>query len=586
MTTIEKLVLTNYKAFGTFTINFKGSAFIVGPNNAGKTTIIQALRACAGMLNFSSRKKAFNNTLGGIMKMNSYSFPKDNFSIIGENIRHEFRSVETKIELTFSNGASLTAIWPIDSDGNGGEPYFFLLDSTGKYINNPNKVREIFPPIGIVPTLMPIEQIERVITEAYVKNSVDTRRSSRHFRNNLFLLRQGNNDYDGDYLSFLDFLKVWAPEVEIIDLVKRIAEEEPELDLFYRENISRYQKEISWIGDGMQIWLQILFHIYRLRSSPVIILDEPDVYLHADLQRRLVRLIESETEQSITATHSAEVLNEIEPSSMVWVDRTRKKAVHTPSGDLLNQFSESLGTQFNLKLARVLRTKVAIFVEGDDMKILRELAKTSGAHNIADENNITIVPLEGFSKWQSVEPFSWLIDNLLEKCVKTFVVLDKDYRSVEACLSLKNKFKKISVEVHIWKYKELENYLLDLQCLSRLTKAPVEWINANLNSIIEQMEDDVRARMEDEEIKQNKPTPQRHRVDIVRAFSKNFKTLWSDIEDRVHLCPPKDVLSELNKRLKKSKFTTTSFRALARNMRAEEIKEEMVEVFKKIESLL
>ena len=41
------------------------------------------------------------------------------------------------------------------------------------------------------------------------------------------------------------------------------------LDLFYSESGSNKPKEIFWAGDGMQIWLQLLLHVYRLRDADV-----------------------------------------------------------------------------------------------------------------------------------------------------------------------------------------------------------------------------------------------------------------------------------------------------------------------------
>ena len=65
------------------------------------------------------------------------------------------------------------------------------------------------------------------------------------------------------------------------------------LDLYYTEAGRRTEKELVWAGDGVQIWLQLLLHVFRLRERDVVVLDEPDVFLHPDLQRRLVWLLES-----------------------------------------------------------------------------------------------------------------------------------------------------------------------------------------------------------------------------------------------------------------------------------------------------
>lgn len=108
-------------------------------------------------------------------------------------------------------------------------------------------------------------------------------------------------------------------------------------------------------------------------------LDEPDVFLHPDLQRRLVRLLDSLGAQTITATHSSEVLVEAPPESVLWVDKGRKRSVAAPEAGASAGLTSALGSVFSIRLARALRVRAVIFVEGDDVKILRQLASTIGA---------------------------------------------------------------------------------------------------------------------------------------------------------------------------------------------------------------
>ncbi len=55
---IERLRLTRYKGFLDYQLRLSGSSIIVGPNNAGKTTIIAALRLCAALIAQAKRKRA------------------------------------------------------------------------------------------------------------------------------------------------------------------------------------------------------------------------------------------------------------------------------------------------------------------------------------------------------------------------------------------------------------------------------------------------------------------------------------------------------------------------------------------------
>ena len=216
-----------------------------------------------------------------------------------------------------------------------------------------NSIREVLPTVGVVPVLAPADHSEELLSEKHVRENLDGRLASRHFRNQLYLLKAEPAKALGTRLDeFKAFAEPWITELELEDLNLRRGDGKTSFDLNYREPGSRIPKEIFWTGDGMQIWLQLLLHIFRLQDRDVVVLDEPDVFLHSDLQRRLVNLLENVEAQTITATHSAEVIGEAPGEAVIWVSRKRKRAVKAPSRDVLSDLSATLGTQFNLPLAK------------------------------------------------------------------------------------------------------------------------------------------------------------------------------------------------------------------------------------------
>ncbi len=206
--------------------------------------------------------------------------------------------------------------------------------------------------------LTPVERTEAFLDDQTVRRNTSTSLASRHFRNQL--ARLGEDEFE----SYLRLVDVWAPEIRLGSLKRRVEARGVELDLFYDDPAGRVPKEICWAGDGLQIWLQILLHVHRHSDAPqdVIVLDEPDNYLHADLQRRLVRLLEESASQTVFASHSPEVLGEAEVDNVLWVDRTRSSAVTGTAG--LAASAEAVGSQFNLRMARALRARAVLFVEG------------------------------------------------------------------------------------------------------------------------------------------------------------------------------------------------------------------------------
>lgn len=405
---IQRLDLWNFKAFQRFTVRLGSSAFLVGPNNAGKSTLIAAARAAAGMLEHASRRQPTGSRAHGERRARVHSLRADQYGLVTENLRHQFRPEESVVSMrTECAGRAdsdliLTGVWP-DEDDDVPEPYFYLRRPDERPIVRPMDVREMTGTIGIVPGLYPLNRTESVLDEAYVRSNFQGRRSSQHARNQLLLIKDG-----GEFEEFTEFVTERLPEIEELSVETREGEKPGyrELDVFVRERGDRTPKELYWVGDGMQIFVQILTHLWRLRSADVVILDEPDLYLHADLQRRLVRLLDSTEAQTITATHSSEMLAEAPSESVVWVGKSRRRAVRRPQAASQEDLSTQIGSSFNLRLATALRARTVVFVEGDDMSIIRELAKTAHADHLAGERNCAVIEIGGFTNWVQVEPFS------------------------------------------------------------------------------------------------------------------------------------------------------------------------------------
>lgn len=74
----------------------------------------------------------------------------------------------------------------------------------------------------------------------------------------------------------------------------------------------RFTAEIGLMGSGLQMWLQIIWFISKSKNAKTIILDEPDVYMHPDLQRKVLEIAKQSYPQIIIATHSIEIISEAE----------------------------------------------------------------------------------------------------------------------------------------------------------------------------------------------------------------------------------------------------------------------------------
>ncbi len=571
---LDTLRLVHYKGFERFTVHFRNPSLLVGPNNAGKSTIITALRVCASLVLQARRQKAVapfrDETRQRNVRGFALSLPRIEFS--DENIRHEFREEEARLELRSKNGATLYAVWPFDSS-----PYFYVEHLDGLQPSSARATKEHFETIGVVPTLSPLEQTESPLTPERIRSHYSSRLVSRHFRNQLRLMQIESSD---DFDDTRSYILANTPEIESMELVAGQT-----LDLYFREAGARTERELCWAGDGLQIWIQVLFHIWRQRSNAIIVLDEPDVFLHPDLQRRLIRVLEEMPAQVILATHAPEMLAEASRESVIIVDRTRTRSRRISNEAVLSDLNQILGSGFNLKLARALRSRVALFVEGDDMKILKNTARIIGAVNVAKEIGLTIPPMGGASNRDLASSFGWLNEHLLDKAVQVAVFLDRDYLTDEMAHDIERKMNASDVRCHVWKRKELESYLLHPSLIARSSGAPETEVREILSAAVGNLYNTVFARSL--EVRQRQEVGEkRHAVSVNEDYLKEFADRWTDPGWALYACPAKDVLSAVSRTLQERKYKVVSARGLSNRIRAHEVPAEMRDAILDIEARL
>ena len=437
---------------------------------------------------------------------------------------------------------------------------------------NTKLVRDWYSTIGVIQTFSPVEHREQLLSEGHVQINLGTRLASRHFRNQLYYLRQSNA---GDYAQLCVFLVDSTPEIGNISLVSSMGEGDPTLTLLFEETVSRSDKEICWAGDGLQVWLQLLFHIWRQSGMSTLILDEPDVFLHPDLQRRLVHILEDLECQVVLATHAPELLAEASRETVIMIDRHRRRSRRITDDAVLSDLNAVLGSGFNLRLAKALRSRVALFVEGQDMRVLKNFARTLGARFVAQDRGLTVVPMGGASNRGVAGSFGWLNSNLLDDAVNIRMLLDRDYLSDSAVANIEEEFARAGVSAHVWERKELESYLLSPSALARLAGAEESEIVELLDEVTADLKSAVRSRYLASRVESGRGQGE-HLVSAYDRFIPEFEEKWDNGREwRLYACPAKDVLSGLNRRLQAGGRKAVTASALSSKMRADEIPPEM-----------
>jgi len=152
--TITSVRFRNFKALRQFTVSLQHMNMLVGPNNAGKSTIIGAFRVLAAAL---VRARTRNPERLSRIEKWGYPVADEAIPISMENIHTDYADVESTATFHLSNGRALTLLFPVA----GG--CFLLTDDTGKRITRTAEFKREFPvSIGFVPVLGPVEHEEEL----------------------------------------------------------------------------------------------------------------------------------------------------------------------------------------------------------------------------------------------------------------------------------------------------------------------------------------------------------------------------------------------------------------------------------------
>ena len=200
----------------------------------------------------------------------------------------------------------------------------------------------------------------------------------------------------------------------------------------------RIPREIFWAGFGFQVWCQMLTHLVQSKEKVIFLIDEPDIYLHADLQRQLISLLRNLGPDILIATHSTEIITEAEADEIVVVNKKSKHARRIKHPSELEKVFTILGSNLNPTLTQLAKSRRAVFVEGKDFQIFSKFARKLGYPRVANRSEFAVIPLEGFNPEKARNLIKG-IETTIGGKIAAGIVLDRDYKSQTECNLIKQK---------------------------------------------------------------------------------------------------------------------------------------------------
>ena len=175
MSEIAKVTFYDYKRFEKFTLNCRRANILVGPNNSGKSSLLDSFRILFGALRFARRlRPKLVITANG--EAWGYEIPDSSIPVSTAYVARNFGET-AKIEFQHKNGLKLA----IDLDADRATRLY--LDGAYRHANTGKAYFSQFPiDLVVVPTLSPLEQEERRVSPETLEKNRISRLSSRVFR--------------------------------------------------------------------------------------------------------------------------------------------------------------------------------------------------------------------------------------------------------------------------------------------------------------------------------------------------------------------------------------------------------------------
>jgi hypothetical protein len=496
-----------------------------------------------------------------------------------ENIHTDYQEVDSTATFRLSNGNELELVFPVSGS------VVLYLGRESKQVARPAEFQVHYPiMVSVVPELGPLEHEEDIVLEETVRRGLATHRASRHFRNYWRYFPEGFEEFRADLQRSWPGADIEQPRLE--------NPLDTKLTMFSREGV--YLRELYWAGFGFQVWCQLLTHLNRAQGSTLLLIDEPETYLHPVLQRQILHLLRDTESDVFIATHSSDIVAEAEPNEILIIDRERKSARRAADLTGVQSALTHIGSGRNVVLTQLARTSSALLVEGDDFAILRAIARVLTLPGLATGALIAPMPLAGFPTVERLRSICEGIRESIGPRVFIAACFDRDNRCDDEVDLLLSEFAKWVDRAHILRQHEIENYLLapDIveRALDRLSRAhhvarsSVPPANDLLMDATDSLRSEVVAARGAERSRYTRPAG----VSVLtanRAAAAEVGAAWPQLNDRIGLVPGKELLSALNRMLQPLGFTLSS-QSLLNSMKPSDIPHELSAFLKAVEARL
>jgi hypothetical protein len=542
---------------------------------------------CSSDLRKASTRKP-EVVLGPSGRALGYSVDLSTISVAEENIFYNYDDSEAaQVIFTLANSNQLILYFPEQGACN-----LLTKTSSGRIIESPAQFLSQFDcPIGFVPILGPVEHNEPLFEKEAARRALFSYQAARNFRNIWY-------HYPEKFEEFRDTLRRTWPGMDIEKPTVHVTPQKPRLHMFCPE--SRIPREIFWSGFGFQVWCQMLTHLIQSHDKALFLIDEPDIYLHSDLQRQLLSLLRNLGPDIVIATHSTEIVTEAEPDDLVLVNKRLSSARRIKNPSQLTDVFAALGSNLNPILTQLAKTRRAVFVEGTDFQILGRFASKLGHSNISNRSEFAVIGANGFNP-ERVRNLKDGMEITLGGKIRAASILDRDFRSVDECTHITKACEEYCDLATIHSCKEIENFLLVPNAIDRAAALKVAERNRRsgenqtysdrIIDVLDMFSDAKKNFVAAQHLAKARQfnrasAPKIDDATVTEFALKEFEAGWQNASCRLAMLPGKEAISAINIHLQNKYKISVTPATIIDAMQAEEIPKEMKELLQRLKGFL
>lgn len=514
---IKKISLHRFKQFRDAEIELdQGLSLVVGGNNSGKSSILQALATwqfCKTMLEIEKGRSSWLQTkaktgLGmGIADFTPMQIPSlthlwtnlktnkdkepDGYTLKIGVYWDLLNGQERHLEIGLSQANDRLFVRTTSTNLLAAE----IIDAKGEAVDGN------VPRVGYLPPFAGITDREGRLTPAMRERLIGQGLSGGVIRNVLFDLHEHNKKererLRGNGKKLKNSSLKWLRENDPWEILQRTTQSIFATDLrlvpfnerfhsFIRvesakgelkgDKFTRHRKytprDLMVEGSGFLQWLSV----YALALSPdveVVLLDEPDAHLNATLQKELLmslaHVATTRSKQVLMATHSPELIRFYDHDKILAVADRKAKYLQEDIGKV--KVLGGIGTIHTPTLHLLMEHKRMLILEAEsDWRFLQSIAKQAG---FAWPTNIVPWYWTG-SAGERFQLYRQLLSEI--PGLKAISIRDRDDEpdaTVEANLLDKSYLSKdVNFIAMKWRRRHIENYLLCVGAIARAAGCP------------------------------------------------------------------------------------------------------------------